>query len=91
MSIRRFSAHDLFLFNNVNLDYFTETVSRCPPRCGRSHAGAVTQLKNPIWPNEPLAMPLQYNLNFYLQYLAKWPEYCLLAEGPGRQSMGYSE
>ncbi|KDD74763.1 hypothetical protein H632_c1089p1 [Helicosporidium sp. ATCC 50920] len=24
-TIRRFSCHDLFLFNNVNLDYFTET------------------------------------------------------------------
>ena len=32
---------------------------------------------------------LQYNLPFYLQYLAKWPEYCLVAEGPGRQCMGY--
>jgi N-terminal acetyltransferase B complex catalytic subunit len=30
-----------------------------------------------------------YNLPFYLQYLAKWPEYCLLAEGPGKQAMGY--
>lgn len=25
-SLRRFTCHDLFLFNNVNLDYFTETV-----------------------------------------------------------------
>ena len=31
----------------------------------------------------------QYNMPFYLQYLAKWPEYCLAAEGPGRQCMGY--
>jgi N-terminal acetyltransferase B complex catalytic subunit len=30
-----------------------------------------------------------YNLPFYLQYLATWPEYCLLAEGPGRAAMGY--
>jgi N-terminal acetyltransferase B complex catalytic subunit len=30
-----------------------------------------------------------YNLPFYLQYLARWPEYCRLAEGPGRQAMGY--
>lgn len=30
-----------------------------------------------------------YNLPFYLQYLAKWPEYCLLAEGPSKQAMGY--
>ncbi len=26
-SLRRFAAHDLLQFNNVNLDYFTETVS----------------------------------------------------------------
>jgi N-terminal acetyltransferase B complex catalytic subunit len=30
-----------------------------------------------------------YNLPFYLQYLARWPEYCLMAEGPGKQAMGY--
>lgn len=30
-----------------------------------------------------------YNLPFYLQYLAKWPEYCLMAEGPSGQAMGY--
>lgn len=30
-----------------------------------------------------------YNLPFYLQYLAKWPEYCQVAEGPGKQTMGY--
>ena len=25
--VRRFTCDDLFTFNNVNLDYFTETVS----------------------------------------------------------------
>eukprot|EP00891_Asterochloris_glomerata_P006904 jgi/Astpho2/6904/Aster-07901 len=30
-----------------------------------------------------------YNLPFYLHYLASWPEYCLMAEGPGQRSMGY--
>eukprot|EP00195_Chlamydomonas_chlamydogama_P008686 CAMPEP_0202893452 /NCGR_PEP_ID=MMETSP1392-20130828/3036_1 /ASSEMBLY_ACC=CAM_ASM_000868 /TAXON_ID=225041 /ORGANISM="Chlamydomonas chlamydogama, Strain SAG 11-48b" /LENGTH=174 /DNA_ID=CAMNT_0049577795 /DNA_START=27 /DNA_END=551 /DNA_ORIENTATION=- len=30
-----------------------------------------------------------YNLPFYLTYLAKWPEYCQMAEGPGKQAMGY--
>ncbi|CAG9462903.1 unnamed protein product [Pedinophyceae sp. YPF-701] len=30
-----------------------------------------------------------YNLQFYLQYLAQWPEYCVMAEGPGGRSMGY--
>ena len=32
---------------------------------------------------------LQYNLPFYLQYLANWPEYCLMAECAGGQAMGY--
>ncbi len=36
-------------------------------------------------------LPLQYHLNFYLEYLAKWPEYCQMAEGPAKQNMGYSE
>jgi len=31
----------------------------------------------------------QFDLPFYLEYLAKWPEYCLVAEGPGQQVMGY--
>ncbi|GAX73972.1 hypothetical protein CEUSTIGMA_g1422.t1 [Chlamydomonas eustigma] len=30
-----------------------------------------------------------YNLNFYLTYLATWPEYCQIAVGPGDQVMGY--
>ena len=34
-------------------------------------------------------MLVQYNLPFYLQYLAHWPEYCLMAEGAGAQAMGY--
>jgi hypothetical protein len=29
-----------------------------------------------------------YNLPFYLTYLARWPEYCTVAEGPGNQIMG---
>jgi hypothetical protein len=29
-------------------------------------------------------------MGFYLQYLANWPEYYLLAEGPGGHCMGYS-
>eukprot|EP00897_Mesotaenium_endlicherianum_P004045 jgi/Mesen1/3669/ME000202S02756 len=30
-----------------------------------------------------------YNLQFYLSYMARWPEYFLLAEGPGSAVMGY--
>eukprot|EP00890_Picochlorum_soloecismus_P002558 jgi/Picsp_1/3302/NSC_06141-R1_silencing group b protein len=54
-SIRRFTCRDLFKFDNINLDYFTET----------------------------------YNVSFYLQYLARWPEYCLLGESIGLQKVAY--
>lgn len=30
-----------------------------------------------------------YNLPFYLTYLARWPEFCQVAEGPGSQAMAY--
>uniref|UniRef100_A0A6U1HGY3 N-acetyltransferase domain-containing protein n=1 Tax=Tetraselmis chuii TaxID=63592 RepID=A0A6U1HGY3_9CHLO len=30
-----------------------------------------------------------YHLGFYLTYLAKWPEYCLTAEGPNKNILGY--
>mmetsp|Transcript_28724 Transcript_28724/g.39692 ORF Transcript_28724/g.39692 Transcript_28724/m.39692 type:complete len:175 (+) Transcript_28724:257-781(+) len=30
-----------------------------------------------------------YNMHFYLQYMARWPEYYQLAEGPGGHTMGY--
>lgn len=39
----------------------------------------------------PPLLPPQYGLNFYLDYLAKWPEYCQMAVGPAQQAMGYSE
>ena len=52
---KRFVADDLFHFNNVNLDFLTET----------------------------------YNLHFYFQYLAHWPEYFLIAQAPSGTTMGY--
>jgi N-terminal acetyltransferase B complex catalytic subunit len=30
-----------------------------------------------------------YNMGFYLQYLAKWPDLCFTAEAPGGRAMGY--
>ena len=30
-----------------------------------------------------------YNMPFYLQYLAKWPDLCFTAEAPGGRAMGY--
>uniref|UniRef100_A0A3B3TYE4 N-alpha-acetyltransferase 20 n=1 Tax=Poecilia latipinna TaxID=48699 RepID=A0A3B3TYE4_9TELE len=32
---------------------------------------------------------LQYGIPFYLQYLAHWPEYFIVAEAPGGELMGY--
>ncbi|NXI39180.1 NAA20 acetyltransferase, partial [Galbula dea] len=32
----------------------------------------------------------QYGIPFYLQYLAHWPEYFVVAEAPGGELMGYS-
>ena len=34
---------------------------------------------------------LQYGIPFYLQYLAHWPEYFIVAEAPGGELMGYSK
>ena len=47
-TIRPFTCDDLFTYNDVNTDVFTET----------------------------------FNLNFYLTYLATWPEYFSTAESP---------
>ena len=33
---------------------------------------------------------LQYNISFYLDYLARWPEYCQMAVGANQLKMGYS-
>jgi len=30
-------------------------------------------------------------MSFYMTYLARWPDYFHVAEGPGNQIMGYSE
>ncbi|TNN39098.1 N-alpha-acetyltransferase 20 [Liparis tanakae] len=37
----------------------------------------------------PLTFDLQYGIPFYLQYLAHWPEYFIVAEAPGGELMGY--
>ncbi len=33
----------------------------------------------------------QYGLSFYMQYLARWPEYFQVAEAPNGEIMGYSK
>ena len=81
-TIRRFTCDDLFTFNAVNLDYFTETVSL------RSASKAPQySLIHGFW--AATLHIVQYHLPFYLDYLAKWPEYSLMAEGAHRQAMGY--
>ncbi|KAB2071051.1 hypothetical protein ES319_A08G197000v1 [Gossypium barbadense] len=32
-----------------------------------------------------------FNMSFYMTYLARWPDYFQVAEGPGNRVMGYSE
>jgi len=54
-NLRAFKCADLWKFNNVNLDTFTET----------------------------------YGVGFYMQYLALWPEYFLVAEDTNGRIMGY--
>lgn len=58
------------------------STTTCPPACTRTPAPHLTALAR---------VRLQYGLNFYLDYLAKWPEYCQMAVGPAQQAMGYSE
>ncbi|KAJ7087551.1 N-acetyltransferase [Mycena belliarum] len=53
--LRPFRAADLFKFNNINLDVWTET----------------------------------YDLAFYLNYLATWPDLCCVQASPGGRLMGY--
>jgi len=53
--LRPFSATDLFRFNNINLDAWTET----------------------------------YSTQYYLQYLATWPDLFLVQEHPDGTLMGY--
>jgi hypothetical protein len=85
-TIRRFVCDDLFRFNNVNLDPLTETVRAREEKT--PHATTHTLLV--AAPPDAAASRAQYNLPFYLQYLAKWPEYFLFAEGPGGACQGYS-
>mmetsp|Transcript_25400 Transcript_25400/g.40614 ORF Transcript_25400/g.40614 Transcript_25400/m.40614 type:complete len:175 (+) Transcript_25400:186-710(+) len=54
-TLRPFVCDDLFTYNDVNTDAFTET----------------------------------FNLQFYLGYLATWPEYFSTAQGPAGNTLGY--
>lgn len=34
---------------------------------------------------------MQFNMSFYMTYLARWPDYFHVAEAPENRMMGYSE
>lgn len=88
-TIRRFSCNDLLRFTSVNLDHLTETVL------------SVFLIPN-IWFCLIIALfyygdlidfcfMKQFNMSFYMTYLARWPDYFHVAEGPGNRVMGYSK
>jgi hypothetical protein len=33
---------------------------------------------------------MQFNMSFYMTYLARWPDYFHVAVAPGHHTMGYS-
>ena len=76
--MRAFSAFDLLKFNNVNL------VRRPAPQFATA---ASSILRSRACAQDPLTET--YNMPFYLSYLAKWPDLCSTAEGPGGRAMGY--
>ena len=94
-TLRRFTCDDLYTFNGINLDPLTETV-RCLSRltCSCRTAWACKAR----WRRaRPLAIQtseasrlVQYNFSFYLEYLARWPEFCQMAVGTTQNNMGYS-
>lgn len=92
-TIRRFCCNDLLRFASVNLDHLTETVSSLS-LSSLLFPSSPTQY-NAIW---IICLTLrfhgwlfQFNMSFYMTYLARWPDYFHVAEGPGNQIMGYSK
>lgn len=89
-TLRRFCCDDLLSFNRVNLDVFTETCPPPPP----PPLSTCSPLPD-ILPHSLVTTALlmtrtnRYNMGFYLTYLAKWPEYCITAEGPAGNITGY--
>lgn len=74
-SLRRFTCDDLLRFNNINMDVLTETVRRPPQGSTRGQS-----IDLPTKPHHTTHQ--QYNMGFYLQYLATWPEYFQVEEAP---------
>ena len=90
-TLRSFTCDDLFTYNAVNTDVLTE-VGRCKlnkslrPRVesARYQLLESTSLSK-LWFQRTNLRPYTetFNLNFYMQYLAKWPEYFVAAVRAG--------
>lgn len=86
-TIRRFCCNDLLRFASVNLDHLTETV--------RSFLFSrflfiFLNFSASLW-GIIGSLYVQFNMSFYMTYLARWPDYFHVAEGPRSRVMGYSE
>ena len=79
-SIRPFNIDDILHFNWINLDPLTETVQKQRIRIRFSLCLCFVLL----------ALFFQYNMPFYMQYLAKWPDCSATAVSPDGRLMGYS-
>ena len=92
-TLNKMKAEDLLRVSFVNLDKLTETVSTEVDfkSAGPHMSGLAASLKLTYF---LLRCPLflyQYNLGFYLQYMAKWPEYYLQAKDCTNRCVAYSE
>lgn len=77
---RPFVCDDLLAFNSVNLDVLTETV-RPVGQLATSTLRSLTPLRRHL---------PQYNMNFYGEYLSKWPDMFTYQESPGQRPISYS-
>lgn len=87
-TIRRFSCNDLLRFTSVNLDHLTETVRKlwfCRIIVVLCYGDLL------IFVCSMFSFVKQFNMSFYMTYLARWPDYFHVAEGPGNRVMGYSK
>lgn len=100
-TLRRFCCDDLFTFNAINLDPLTETVRRSP-RCNVDcclNSVAIVAVYDLHGIDAPwqcldeskfeICIIMQYHFSFYLEYLAKWPEYCQMAVGSSNDDIAY--
>lgn len=83
-TLRPFRCTDMFSFNNVyvvkciSFEFTTSAIQKRLYIC-----------RNHFCRNlDPLTET--YGLAFYMQYLARWPEYFQVAESPSGEIMGYS-